>query len=77
MKECRGVFGELFFTCKEAHVGVDFGGAGVVVACAKVHVKFKLSIHLTDDLQEFGVDLKARDTVDNVSTRVFKLFGPV
>ena len=74
-KPCR-ILVEIFPVGEVAHVGVDLGGAGVVVAGRQMEVAFERAPFALDHLGDLGVDFETGDAVHDMGSHVFEGFGP-
>jgi len=61
---------------EEAEVGVESGGAGMVVTGAEVEVGAEVSFLPADEKQHLAVGFEADEAVDDVDAGLLHLFGP-
>ena len=78
VKKCGGVGGELSARSKAAQIGVDLGGAGVVVTGAQMGVAAELAVGFAaHDEGDLAVGFVTDQAVDDMHACLFQLAGPL
>jgi hypothetical protein len=76
LEDLADVTGDFLVGGHQAEVGVEAGGARVVVAGAEVGVALEAAFLAADDEQGLGVGLVADDAVDDMGADLFQLGRP-
>ncbi len=67
---------ECLFGGKVTHIGIDFGGAWIVISCSKMQIAFEFGSSALDHLGNFGVYLQAGNAINDMGTGIFEGFCP-
>ncbi len=67
---------ECNFCGKVAHIGIDFGGAWIVISCCKMQIAFEFGSSALDHLGNFGMYLQARNAINDMGAGIFEGFCP-
>ena len=76
IEEIGGVFAEVRMGGKEREIGIEFGGAGVVVAGAEVDIAAEAIFVAANHEGDFAMDLVVDDSVDDVDAGFFEAASP-
>lgn len=75
LEEVSHILPQFIPAAQQSKVGVDGGGAGVVVTGADVHVAAQAVIVLTDDHDALAVSLETHKAVRHVTAGILKASG--